>query len=116
MAKSLAIKKKYWNTYYRRKEVNKVSNRIKLLTIEEVAVSVGVSVQTINIWYRWKKQNPEHERAKMLPDFIQAKQRQVRFWEPQDVMKLIEFKNSVTTGRNGIMGTVTQKYVKKEKN
>lgn len=93
-----------------------MSNRIKLLTIEEVAVSVGVSVQTINIWYRWKKQNPEHERAKMLPDFIQAKQRQVRFWEPQDVMKLIEFKNSVTTGRNGIMGTVTQKYVKKEKN
>ena len=91
-----------------------MSNRIKLLTIEEVAVSVGVSVQTINIWYRWKKQNPEHERAKLLPDFIQAKPRQIRFWEPQDVMKLIEFKNSVKTGRNGIMGTVTQKYVKKE--
>ena len=91
-----------------------MSNRIKLLTIEEVAVSVGVSVQTINIWYRWKKQNPEHERAKMLPDFIQAKSRQIRYWEPQDVMKLIEFKNSVKTGRDGIMGSVTQKYCKKE--
>ena len=92
-----------------------MSDRIKLLTIEEVAVSVGVSVQTINIWYRWKKQNPEHERAKMLPDFIQTKPRQLRFWEPQDVIKLIDFKNTVKTGRNGIMGSVTQAYVKKEK-
>lgn len=91
-----------------------MSNRIKLLTIEEVAVSVGVSVQTVNIWYRWKKKNPEHERAKLLPDFIQAKPRQIRFWEPQDVMKLIEFKNSVKTGRNGIMGDITQAYVKKK--
>ncbi len=91
-----------------------MADRIKLLTIEEVAVSVGVSVQTINIWYRWKKQNPDHDRAKLLPNFIQAKPRQLRFWEPQDVMKLIEFKNSVKIGRNGIMGSVTQKYVKKE--
>lgn len=92
-----------------------MADRIKLLTIEEVAVSTGVSVQTINIWYRWKKQNPEHERAKMLPEPIQAKPRQTRFWEPQDVLKLIEFKNTVKTGRDGIMGSITQKYVKKEK-
>jgi len=93
-----------------------MSERTKLLTLEEVAVSVGVSVQTINIWYRWRKQNPEHERAKMLPVPIQAKPRQTRFWEPQDVLQLIEFKNTVKTGRNGIMGSITQKYVKKEKN
>ena len=91
-----------------------MADRTKLLTIEEVAVSVGVSVQTINIWYRWRKQNPENERAKLLPDFIQTKPRQIRFWEPQDVLKLIEFKNSVKIGRNGIMGQITQKYVKKE--
>lgn len=91
-----------------------MSERTKLLTIEEVAVSVGVSVQTINIWYRWRKQNPEHERAKMLPEPIQAKPRQTRFWEPQDVMKLIEFKNTVKIGRDGIMGSITQKYVKKK--
>ena len=94
-----------------------MAERTKLLTIEEVAVSVGVSTQTINIWYRWKKQNPSHERAKLLPTPIQAKPRQTRFWELQDVMQLIEFKNSVKTGRDGIMGSVTQKYVKKkEKN
>lgn len=91
-----------------------MAERTKLLTIEEVAVSTGVSVQTINIWYRWRKQNPEHERAKMLPEPIQAKPRQTRFWEPQDVMKLIEFKNTVKTGRDGIMGQITQKYVKKK--
>lgn len=94
-----------------------MAERTKLLTIEEVAVSVGVSTQTINIWYRWKKQNPNHERAKLLPAPIQAKPRQTRFWELQDVMQLIEFKNSVKTGRDGIMGSVTQAYVKKkEKN
>ena len=93
-----------------------MSERTKLLTLEEVAVSVGVSVQTINIWYRWRKQNPKHERAKMLPEPIQARPRQTRFWEPQDVLQLIEFKNTVKTGRNGIMGSITQKYVKKEKN
>lgn len=94
-----------------------MSERTKLLTIEEVAVSAGVSVQTINIWYRWKKQNPEHERAKMLPDPIQVKPRQIRFWEPQDVLQIIEFKNTVKTGRDGIMGSITQKYArKKEKN
>ena len=92
-----------------------MSERTKLLTIEEVAVSVGVSTQTLKIWYRWDKQNPEHERAKMLPKPIQAKPRQTRFWEPQDVMKLIDFKNTVKTGKNGIMGSVTQRYVKKEK-
>ena len=92
-----------------------MSERTKLLTIEEVAVSVGVSTQTLNIWYRWAKQNPEHERAKMLPKSIPAKPRPTRFWEPQDVMKLIDFKNTVKTGKNGIMGSVTQRYVKKEK-
>lgn len=91
-----------------------MADRTKLLTIEEVAVSAGVSVQTINIWYRWAKQNPEHERAKMLPVPIQAKPRQTRFWEVQDVMKLIEFKNTVKIGRSGIMGSVTQRYVKKK--
>lgn len=92
-----------------------MAERTKLLTIEEVAVSVGVSTQTINIWYRWAKQNPTHDRAKMLPTPIQAKPRQTRFWEPQDVMKLIEFKNTVKTGRDGIMGSITQAYVKKKK-
>lgn len=89
-------------------------DRDNLLSVEEVAVSVGVSVQTINIWYRWKRQNPDNERAVMLPDFIQLGTRQARFWEKSSVLKLVEFKNSMKYGRNGIMGSVTQKYIKKE--
>lgn len=87
--------------------------RENLLSVEEVAVSIGVSVQTINIWYRWKRQNPDNERAQLLPDFIQLGTRQARFWEKSSVLKLMEFKNSVKCGRNGVMGSVTQKYVKK---
>ena len=89
-------------------------NNIGLLTVEEVAVSVGVSVPTINNWYRWARQNEDNEQAKKLPKYAQIGNRQTRFWKPADVMKLIEFKNSVTIGRNGIMGDVTQKYVRRK--
>lgn len=86
----------------------------ELLRIEQVALAVDVSIQTINIWYRWKRQNPDSEYAKMLPDFIQNGKRQQRFWNKSDVWRLIEFKNSIPQGRNGILGSVTQKYVKKK--
>lgn len=89
-------------------------NRDNLLSVEEVAVTLGVSVQTINIWYRWKRQNPENERAKMLPDFIQLGTRQARFWDKSMIRQLTNFKETVVYGRNGSMGDVTQKYCKKE--
>ena len=56
----------------------------QLLRIEEVALLVGSSTQTINNWYRWKKMNPEHPLAKMLPDFTQSGERQKRFWKRQE--------------------------------
>lgn len=93
-----------------------MANALNVLSVEEVAVSVGVSVQTINIWYRWKKQNPDNERAKLLPDFIQMGARQTRYWQPTDVVKIMEFKNTVTVGRHGVMGDVTQRYVRERKN
>lgn len=85
-----------------------------LLRVEQVALAVDVSIQTINIWYRWKRQNPDSEYAKMLPDFIQNGERQTRYWNKADIWRLIEFKNSIPQGRNGILGSVTQKYVKKK--
>lgn len=81
----------------------------KLLRIEEVALLVNSSTQTINNWYRWKKLNPEHPLAKKLPDFIQSNPRQIRYWNKEDVWKVVEFKNSVPHGRNGILGSVTQR-------
>lgn len=85
------------------------------LKIEEVAIFVGVSVNTINSWYRFKRQNPDNEYAKMIPDYTQeGGDRSIRYWNEKDIDKLIDFKNKRPTGRNGVMGIVTQKYVKKK--
>ena len=83
------------------------------LRIEEVSLFLGVSVETINIWYRFKRQHPDDEYAKILPEYEQDTARSCRYWKSTDIDKLIEFKNSRPIGRNGVMGTITQKYVKK---
>ena len=84
----------------------------KSLTVAELAVAIGSSVPTISAWYRWKRENPEHEYAKLLPDFFRVGAHRTRCWHESDVPKLIEFKNSLPQGRNGIMGSVTQRYYK----
>lgn len=85
------------------------------LKIEEVAVLIGVSVKTMNNWYWFKRENPDSEVAKMLPEYQQERPTSARLWDYDDISKLIEFKNNVVKGRNGKMGVITQKYVKKEK-
>lgn len=82
------------------------------LKIHEVALLVGVSYRTIENWYMWKRKNPKHELAKLIPDFYQDGERQTRYWRQSDIPKLIEFKNSIPHGRNGILGSVTQKHYK----
>lgn len=82
----------------------------RLLKVEEVALSVGVSVKTINNWYWFKRDHPEHELAELLPDFIQEGVRQTRYWKRSDLWKLLEFKSRLPVGRNGIMGDITQRY------
>lgn len=88
----------------------------RLLKLEEVALRVDVSFKTINNWYMFRKQNPDNEYAKMLPDFIQSGARQTRYWRESDIWKLIEFKQAIPQGRNGIMGDITQKYYRKKDN
>lgn len=78
-----------------------MSNRIK---IEELAMRIDSSVQTINNWYKWKRDNPDHELATLLPDYIQEGARQTRYWDTKDIWKFIEFKTAIVHGRNGIMG------------
>jgi len=87
----------------------------RLLNATEVAVIIGSSVPTITSWYKWKAVEPDHELAKLLPDYIQTNPRQTRYWKESDIWKLIEFKSRIPQGRNGILGSVTQKYVKKNK-
>ena len=87
----------------------------KLLNLNEVAMLVGVSVQTINSWYRWKSLHPEHELTKLLPEFTRIGNRNTRYWNQSDVWKLLEFRSSIPQGCKGIMGDVTQRYYRKKK-
>lgn len=92
-----------------------MSNNQGLLRLEEVAILVGVSFKTINSWYAFKRMHPENEYAKMLPEYIQVGQRQTRYWKREDIWKFIQYRHSIPQGRNGVMGDVTQKYCRKEK-
>ena len=90
----------------------KVQNRLR---IEEVALFVGVSVNTVNSWYRFKREEPDNEYAKLLPDYKQdGGDRSTRYWTSEDIEKFLEFKQKRPIGKNGVMGMITQKYVKKE--
>lgn len=84
----------------------------ELLTGAEVCVLVGISIYTLNNWYKFKKAEPKNKYAKMLPKFTQSTSRQTRYWKRTDIPKLIEFKNSIPQGVSGVMGKVTQKYCK----
>ena len=86
----------------------------KLLNVSEVSVIVGSSIQTISSWYRWKDLHPEHELAKLIPTYTRVGNRRTRYWTMEDVWKLVDFKNAIPQGRNGVMGEITQKYVKKK--
>lgn len=79
------------------------------IKIERVAVMIDTSVQTINTWYKFKRECPDNEFAKLLPDYIQEGDRQTRYWNIDDVPKLKEFKDSIPHGSKGIMGGVTHK-------
>ena len=78
-----------------------MDNKIK---IEELAMRIDSSVQTINNWYKWKRENPDNELASILPSYIQEGNRQTRYWDTKDIWKFIEFKQAIVHGRNGIMG------------
>lgn len=87
----------------------------KKLTVTEVAVLVGCSVQTINYWYAFKRKEPQNRLAQLLPDYSQEGARQTRYWTEEDIFKLVLFKDSIPRGRNGILGEVTQRYTKTRK-
>lgn len=87
----------------------------RLLRAEEVALSVGVSVKTLNNWYLFKRANPDNEYAQMIPECVQQGSRQQRFWKSDDIWKLMQFKQTIPMGRSGIMGSITQKYYHNKK-
>ena len=84
----------------------------RLLSAQQVAILIDRFPTTISMWYRWKRENPEHELAQLLPDYIQEHPRSKRLWKESDVYKLIEFEKHIVKGRKGMMGSVTQRYQK----
>lgn len=88
------------------------------MKIEEVAVRLGVSTQTINRWYRFKRQNPEHQLSKLLPEYTKEKTAitgaDVRYWNQDDLFKFIEFQSHVKLGRTGVMGKYDGRGTRKE--
>ena len=86
---------------------------MKLLKASEVAFLVGVSVETLDLWYKFKKENPDNEYAKILPAIKhEPETSRVRYWTEDDVLKVAEFKSAIPQGRNGILGSVTRRYTR----
>ena len=88
---------------------------MELLKSSEVSYLVGITVQTLDMWYRFKKENPDNEYAKILPEITYKEDSRVRYWKEDDVYKLAQFKSSIPQGRNGILGSVTRRYAKGSK-
>ena len=87
----------------------------RLLNATEVALAIGISVHTLDLWYRFKRQYPQNEYAKILPAYTKKTMKSNRYWKQSDIWRLMDFKKRIPKGRSGIMGSVTQRYVKRTK-
>ena len=89
------------------------------MKIEEVAMRLGVSVQTINRWYKFKKDNPKDAISKALPAYRKVKmntaQGFIRIWTEDDFWQLVSFRKLVNSGRTGKMGKYKGKGTKNGK-
>lgn len=86
-----------------------------LFNIAEVSVMTGMSIKSLETWYRFKKECPDNEYAKMLPEIIHTSNHRQRCWTLEGVQALREFKAKIPRGRKGVMADVTQKYLRKRK-
>lgn len=83
----------------------------KWLKVEEVALLINSSRNTVENWYRFKRLHPDDPMAKMLPDYIQPEgKRQTRYWAYSAIPHLLEYKANIIKGRNGKMGEITQRW------
>ena len=85
------------------------------INAQQLSVMTGVSVKTLDIWYMWKRLHPEHELAQLLPDYTQEGSRNKRYWDYDAIYQILEFRKALPRGRGGIMGEITQKYIRKRR-
>ena len=89
------------------------------LRIEEVAMLLDVNQMTIERWYKFKRQNPDNESCKLLPDpeyGLTSKKHPVRYWKASDVEQMKEFQATIIRGTRGFMGSVSNPNRKKGEN
>ena len=79
-----------------------------LFTMDETAVAVGVTRQTVYNWYKFKEKEPNSDYVKFLPEPITIGRQ--KFWSKSDIDSLMRYKKALPKGRNGVMGRVTQCY------
>lgn len=81
------------------------------LSAAEVCVLLNVSLNTLNKWYRFKTENPEHEFAKYIPEPKREGSgiKAPRYWTQSDIKKLAKFQSHIKRGRNGFIGLYTGK-------
>ena len=83
------------------------------LNMDKVAAFLNISRKTVENWYKWKEENPDHELAKLLPEPTRIGR--LKFWKMSDLYEMANFMANRPRGRNGVMASVTQRYYKKEK-
>jgi len=88
----------------------------KMLSIEEVAVKLGVSYKTLCNWYAYKRKFPDDVWSQKLPDYTLGGDKNTkRLWKESDLDKLVAFKAELPRGRGGVLGKVTQVWYHKSK-
>lgn len=81
-------------------------------TMAEVAAKIGVSEETIRLWYRWENKNLD-TCQRQLPDKIFKDGIKKVLFDEQGLKKLIIFKSKIIRGRKGTMG-ISSKYYTEE--
>lgn len=82
-------------------------NKNGKMTSAAVANQVDISTKTLNQWYKfYYSDEPKPEDMPELPAYEQAYEKAPRYWNPEDIPKILAFKEWIPRGHNGIMGKI----------
>lgn len=84
----------------------------KTLTSNQVAKELGISVNTLNNWYKWYYDDTleKPDDVPPLPAYDQETEHGRRYWSKSDLLWLQSFQLWIPRGRAGVMGAVSAKY------
>jgi len=67
-------------------------------SIGEVAEIVGKSIQTIRLWDVWSDEREEEGQERFIPKPLRLTNRDVRYWNDEDIAQIQEFSDSIRYG------------------